>query len=148
MTFRSKYGNMYTCKQVEYLKQQPKELNLQTNIRIMKTKSLLITVAIIASMFTSCVPVRIPIHRGGGYARGGPAPRPMMPPRPRNVPFMNEYNNNGGGYGGGHYGGRQPWDYNNGPNGLGQTIYHGSQARHVYGSGWQTFADGTIINVR
>ncbi len=48
-------------------------------------------------------------------------------------------------YGGGnsptYYGGSGPGRYNNGPNGAGQTIYHGSQAHHVYGDGPQYYVN-------
>jgi hypothetical protein len=56
--------------------------------------------------------VDVPVHAGGG-----PGPVPMQP-------------HMGGGY--------LPQYQGGGPNGAGQTIYHGSQAQHVYGNGPQS----------
>ncbi len=100
----------------------------------MNTKSILsVVAAAFTAIFTpSCAPIDIPVLMGSGYSHGGGGP----------VYIENQQGfNPGNGY-------RPPGSYhNNGrsryydqPNGYGRTIYHGSQSRHVYGNGPQSYS--------
>ena len=96
----------------------------------MNTKLLSVVGSAIAVIFTpSCAPIDIPVPMGGGYSHGGGGGRPVYMENPGSFNPGNGYRppNNGG-------------QYYRGPNGAGQVIYHGSQARHVYGNGPQSYA--------